>query len=127
VKIPFKKIIEFRRQGQFHPTRYIYALAKEFEKAGGVLVQHCRVTGVEENEILTVNTSNGPVEAKNLIYATHIPPGVNLLHFRCAPYRSYVIAVKLKNEEDYPMHLLMIWKIPIIISAHRKWKVKNIL
>jgi glycine/D-amino acid oxidase-like deaminating enzyme/nitrite reductase/ring-hydroxylating ferredoxin subunit len=102
VKIPFKKIIEFRRQGQIHPTRYIYALAKEFEKAGGVLVQHCRVTGVEENEILTVNTSNGPVEAKNLIYATHIPPGVNLLHFRCAPYRSYVIAVKLKNEEDYP-------------------------
>ncbi len=27
---------------------------------------------------------------------------MNLLHFRCAPYRSYVIAAKLKNEADYP-------------------------
>ncbi len=101
IKIPFEKAIEFKQQGQLHPARYIYALAKEFEKIGGLIVEHCRVTGVEENEILTVNTSIGSVQAKNLIYATHVPPGVNLLHFRCAPYRSYVIAVKLKNEEDY--------------------------
>lgn len=102
IKIPFEKAIQFLKQGQLHPARYIYALAKEFEKLGGVLAQHCRVTGVEENEILNVNTSTGSVQAKNVIYATHIPPGVNLLHFRCAPYRSYVIAAKLKNGSDYP-------------------------
>src|SRR5688572_2254747 len=102
IKIPFEKAIEFSRQGQLHPAQYIYTLAKEFEKLGGVLVEHCRVTGVEENAILTVNTSTGSVRANNVIYATHIPPGVNLLHFRCAPYRSYVIAVKLKNKSDYP-------------------------
>ncbi|HEV7781156.1 MAG TPA: FAD-dependent oxidoreductase [Chitinophagaceae bacterium] len=102
VKIPFQKAIGIPGQAQFHPTRYIYALAKEFEKLGGVLTINCRVTGVEENEVLEVSTSQGNFKAKNLIYATHIPPGVNLLHFRCAPYRSYVIAVKLKNEEDYP-------------------------
>lgn len=102
VKIPFQKAFEFKRQGQFHPTRYIYALAKEFEKAGGVLAEDCRVTGVEENEILEISSSRGSLRAKNLIYATHIPPGVNLLHFRCAPYRSYVIAARLKNEKDYP-------------------------
>ncbi len=102
IKIPFEKAIEFVNQGQFHPARYIYALAKEFEKAGGVLAENCRVTGVEEYELLTVNTSIGSVQAKNLVYATHIPPGVNLLHFRCAPYRSYVIAAKLDNESDYP-------------------------
>jgi len=102
VKIPFEKAIEIPGQGQFHPTRYIYALVQEFEKLGGVLKQNCRVTGVEENEILEITSSQGTLKAKNLIYATHIPPGVNLLHFRCAPYRSYVIAAKLKNENDYP-------------------------
>jgi glycine/D-amino acid oxidase-like deaminating enzyme/nitrite reductase/ring-hydroxylating ferredoxin subunit len=105
VKIPFEKAFEVPAQGLFHPTRYIYALAKEFEKLGGVIAEGCRVTGVEENEILDITTSRGPLKAKNLIYATHIPPGVNLLHFRCAPYRSYVIACKLKNEEDYPKGL----------------------
>lgn len=102
VKIPFEKAFEVPGQAQFHPTRYIYALVKEFEKKGGVLAESCRVTGVEENEILEITTSRGLVKAKNLVYATHIPPGVNLLHFRCAPYRSYVIAAKLKNENDYP-------------------------
>ncbi len=102
VKIPFEKAIEIQRQAQFHPTRYIYALAKEFEKLGGVLKENCRVTGVDENEILEIHSSQGTIKSKNLIYATHIPPGVNLLHFRCAPYRSYVIAAKLKNEKDYP-------------------------
>ena len=44
--------------------------------------------------------------SKHFIYATHIPPDVNLLHFRCAPYRSYAIAMKLKNKKDYPGTLL---------------------
>ena len=102
VTIPFEKAIAFKLQAQFHPTRYIYALAKEFEKIGGVLVEDCRITGVEENEILDISSNNGSFKARNLIYATHIPPGVNLLHFRCAPYRSYAMAIKLKNEKDYP-------------------------
>jgi glycine/D-amino acid oxidase-like deaminating enzyme/nitrite reductase/ring-hydroxylating ferredoxin subunit len=102
VNIPFAKVIEFRKQGQIHPTRYIQALANEFEKAGGVLQENCRVTAVDEAEVLSVDTSTGNYKARNLVYATHVPPGVNLLHFRCAPYRSYVIAAKLKNEADYP-------------------------
>jgi Rieske Fe-S protein len=62
---------------------------------------------VEEGEQQhTVTTAVGEFIAQYFIYATHIPPGVNLLHFRCAPYRSYVIAVKLENENDYPNALV---------------------
>lgn len=65
-------------------------------------MQNCRVTDVTEGEDThLVETSLGQMEAKHVVYATHIPPGVNILHFRCAPYRSYAMAVKLKNE-DYP-------------------------
>ncbi len=105
VNLPFTKAIEIPSQGQIHPVRYIYALAKQFEEAGGKIVQDCRITGVEEGEVLEIESCLGMIRAKYLIYATHIPPGVNILHFRCAPYRSYAMAVTLKNDKDYPSAL----------------------
>jgi hypothetical protein len=101
VPIPFTKAIVYRGQAQLHPTRYVYALAKAFEAAGGVIAQNCPVNGYDGGDELTIDTGLGPVKARHLIYATHIPPGINLLHFRCAPYRSYAMAFKLK-EGVYP-------------------------
>jgi hypothetical protein len=37
-------------------------------------------------------------------YATHIPPGVNMLHFYQCVYRSYAMAFTLKNQ-NYPKEL----------------------
>lgn len=102
VNLPFTKALEIPSQGQIHPSRYIYSLAKQFENAGGKIAQDCRITGVDEGEVLEIDSCLGKIRAKYLIYATHIPPGVNILHFRCAPYRSYAMAVTLKNEKDYP-------------------------
>lgn len=101
VPIPFTKAAVAKEQACFHPTKYLYALAHAFENAGGVIMQQCRVIKVEEDDPLTVITSLGSLRATDLIYATHIPPGVNLLHFRCAPYRSYAMAVTL-NDDNYP-------------------------
>ncbi len=100
--IPYLKIALFASQSQFHPLQYVYALANAFEKENGVIVQNCRVLKTEENEMITVHTSQGNIVCRKFIYATHIPPGVNLLHFRCAPYRSYVMAVQLNKKSDYP-------------------------
>jgi glycine/D-amino acid oxidase-like deaminating enzyme/nitrite reductase/ring-hydroxylating ferredoxin subunit len=102
VPIPFEKALEFEGQASFHPARYISALAQVFENAGGVLLEECRITAVEEGEPHIIHSSRGDFRANYFIYATHIPPGVNLLHFRCAPYRSYAMAVKLENKSDYP-------------------------
>ena len=104
VPVPFTKAAVVNGQASFHPAKYIYALARAFEQAGGVIMQQCRVTKVEKDEPLTITTSLGTVHATDIIYATHIPPGVNLLHFRCAPYRSYAIAVTL-SDENYPNEL----------------------
>jgi glycine/D-amino acid oxidase-like deaminating enzyme/nitrite reductase/ring-hydroxylating ferredoxin subunit len=111
VPLEFAKAIVYKRQAQLHPARYTAALAKEFENLGGVLLHDCRVTNLETEDELTVQTSLGTVKANNLIYATHTPPGVNLLHFRTAPYRSYVIAVKLKDDQ-YPIGLAYDMKDP---------------
>src|SRR5688572_13603715 len=105
IPIKFLKAMQVDEQAKFNPVRYVYSLAKEFEKAGGVIFQQCRFVSADENENVSIETSNGKYSGRFLIYATHIPPGVNLLHFRCVPMRSYAMAVTLKNEE-YPEDLL---------------------
>ena len=105
IPIKFLKAIQVDEQAKFNPVRYVHGLAKQFEKGGGVILQQCRFVSADENEIVTIETSKGKYTSRFLIYATHIPPGVNLLHFRCVPMRSYAIAVTLKNDE-YPGDLL---------------------
>lgn len=101
----FTKAIRVPGQAKFIPTRYVHAIAKAFEEAGGIILQDCRVTGAEESDVIRIETSKGEITAKAMIYATHIPPGVNLLHLRCVPYRSYAMAVTLTGENAYPRGL----------------------
>ena len=97
VPIPFEKAVTFPGQAQFHPIKYLYGLAQAFESLGGIIIQSCRVTEVEEKDVLHVHTTHGLLESRYVVYATHTPIGVNVLHFRAAPYRSYALAAKLKN------------------------------
>jgi glycine/D-amino acid oxidase-like deaminating enzyme/nitrite reductase/ring-hydroxylating ferredoxin subunit len=100
--IPFQQAIEVPRQAKFNPLRYVYSLAHAFEEEGGVILQHCRVKDAdEEDDLIRVETSQEAVRANQLVYATHIPPGINLLHLRCPAYRSYAMAVKL-SDDKYP-------------------------
>lgn len=101
VPVPFTRIVAIPGQAQFHPVKYLYKLAEAFEKLGGVLLQDCRVNGYKKEDKIIADTTKGIISATDFIYATHIPLGVNLLHFRCAPYRSYAMAVKLKDN-NYP-------------------------
>ena len=102
IPIPFDDAAVAEGQAQMHPTQYLFGIARQFEKAGGTIIQHCRVKEViTENDQTIVNTLKGKVTATYVVYATHIPPGVNILHFRCAPYRSYAMAVTLKSG-SYP-------------------------
>jgi len=102
--IPFLKALKIYGQAKFNPVEYVYGIAAAFEKAGGVILQHCRVITADETETVNVETNNGTFTADQLIYATHIPPGVNVLHLRCIPYRSYAMAVTLEDEA-YPLGL----------------------
>lgn len=104
VPLSFTKAIRVKGQAKFQPVDYVTGLARVFEQLGGAIIQHCRVTGVENNEWVEVETTQGVFKARDLIYATHIPPGVNLVHLRCLPYRSYAMAVLL-SDGKYPEDL----------------------
>ncbi|MET0462834.1 MAG: FAD-dependent oxidoreductase [Chitinophagaceae bacterium] len=102
---PFTTVIQALGQAKFDPVKYVYGLAKEFERRGGHIKQHCRVMELEQEDSLEIKTSNGAFMCTDLVYATHIPPGVNLLHLRCILYRSYAMAVTLQDE-NYPEGLI---------------------
>lgn len=104
VPIPFKKAMRFEMQAQIHATRYISGLARAYEAEGGILLQQCVIKKTAYDEYHTADTSLGEIKARLIVYATHIPPGINILHFRNAPYRSYAAAFKLKNG-NYPQGL----------------------
>ncbi|RYE00313.1 MAG: FAD-dependent oxidoreductase [Sphingobacteriales bacterium] len=94
----FKKAVQIKDQAQFHPVKYLKALCTLFTADGGQLIEDCTCISHEElAEYVRLETSIGTINAKQVIYATHTPPGVNLLHFMTAPYRSYVIAFTLRN------------------------------
>ncbi|MFZ6012742.1 MAG: FAD-dependent oxidoreductase [Bacteroidota bacterium] len=106
IAIPHNKVMLVERQGKFHPLRYVYGLAHAFEDAGGTIVQSCRVQGaIDKAGTVSIETTMGSFKAHALVYATHIPPGVNILHLRCPAYRSYAMAVKLANN-NYPDGLI---------------------
>lgn len=104
VPIPFTKAMQAKGQAKFNPTLYVQGLARVFEEMGGSIVQECPVQEVEKNDRMEVITIKGRFTAADIVYATHIPPGINLLHLRCAPWRSYAMAVALENDQ-YPEDL----------------------
>jgi hypothetical protein len=101
VPIPCVQAVRVTGQAKFNPTEYVYGLARVFESLGGVILQDCPAQEIDDLEVLTIK---GRFSATDIVYATHIPPGINLLHLRCAPYRSYAMAVTLENN-DYPEDL----------------------
>jgi glycine/D-amino acid oxidase-like deaminating enzyme/nitrite reductase/ring-hydroxylating ferredoxin subunit len=97
---PYQRMARFPGQARFHPLKYIFGLASQFEKKGGVILQYCRLENVEERDgLFEVQSNLGNVMAKRVVYATHTPPHVNILHTLLAPYRSYVIGFELEKAE----------------------------
>jgi glycine/D-amino acid oxidase-like deaminating enzyme/nitrite reductase/ring-hydroxylating ferredoxin subunit len=107
VNVPFEMSICFKAQGQFHPLKYVNSLAKEFINLGGIILDQTFVSESLHQHGLHVTTAGDHLlRSVDLIYATHIPPGITAFSLRCAPYRSYVLGLKLRDQLDYPDGLI---------------------
>lgn len=105
IPVPAIRTLTITGQARLHPLRYTLGLAKEFQTIGGTILENRRVTKVtSKDDRLVVETSHGDLSAHSVVFATHIPIGVNILHLRCPAYRSYAIAVKLEDGA-YPSDL----------------------
>jgi glycine/D-amino acid oxidase-like deaminating enzyme/nitrite reductase/ring-hydroxylating ferredoxin subunit len=104
--VPYQRALQFDSQAQFQPLKYLQGLQKAYLAAGGVLLENTRIEGLKKDgAIYIAQSAIISLKAKKVIYATHIPPNMNRFNFECAPYRSYVMAVKLKSGQ-YPDALI---------------------
>ncbi len=106
--VPFDMAIRFSHQGQFHPLKYVNGLIAAFQELGGTVLEDCFVTEHKEvDNSLEVVAGGRSFYAEQLVYATHMPPGITAFSFRCAPYRSYVLGLRLKDKSgNYPTGLV---------------------
>ncbi|MFH9613512.1 FAD-dependent oxidoreductase [Streptomyces pratensis] len=93
-------------QAQFHPRKYLLALADDITARGGVIHERTRVTGLSEGSPCTVTTERGTtVTARDVVVATHYPVFDRALHFaRLSPRRELVVAAPLPVSQA-PKHM----------------------
>lgn len=89
--------IRFSRQGQFHPTLYLAALAGAIERMGGRI--HCgsHARDIAGGNDAHVTTADGKtVRAGHVVVATNSPVNDRYaMHTKQAPYRTFVVALPL--------------------------------
>ena len=100
--------VKFADQAQFHPRKYLLALAEELPDAGEAAVfERTKVTGIDdrsdvgggEESPCRVETERGTVTADSALVTTHFPIEDPAAYFaRQYPKRSYVLAVELAEE-----------------------------
>ncbi|MBM7614957.1 FAD-dependent oxidoreductase [Alkaliphilus hydrothermalis] len=110
IPLPFdvKAAMRFDNQAQFHPRKYLLALAKDIPGDGSYIFENTRAVDIEDEDSPTVITEKGhKVRAKKVIVASHYPfydkPG---LYFASVyPERSYIVAVTIKEQFPKGMYI----------------------
>jgi glycine/D-amino acid oxidase-like deaminating enzyme/nitrite reductase/ring-hydroxylating ferredoxin subunit len=85
--------VRFDDQAEFHPRKYLLALAERLE---GAVYERTHAVGVDTGEQCVVKTAGGRVTADRVVVATHYPFLDRSLAFaRVHPQRSYAILCRI--------------------------------
>jgi glycine/D-amino acid oxidase-like deaminating enzyme/nitrite reductase/ring-hydroxylating ferredoxin subunit len=89
--------LRFPRQAQFHPLKYMDALAQAFEEKGGLIFNKTHAEAFQDGPPVQVKTDKGrTVSAGSIVVATNTPVNDWVdIHTKQAAYRTYVIAVQV--------------------------------
>ena len=102
--LPFavRAAVRVEGQAQFHPRKYLLALADDLVRRGGTIHERTRVLALDEGEPCVLTAENGAqVRARDVVVATHYPVFDRALMFsRLQPHRELVIAALLPEDQD---------------------------
>ncbi|WP_217145210.1 FAD-dependent oxidoreductase [Streptomyces sp. AC627_RSS907] len=99
---PVAGAVRVTGQAQFHPRKYLLALAEDLEAHGGRIFEDTTVHGLDEGEPCRVSTGTGAtVTARDVVVATHYPIFDRALLFaRLSPRRELVVAGPVEAARD---------------------------
>lgn len=105
---PVKAALRFDGQAQFHPRKYLLALAEGIPGGGSYIFERSRAVEIREGDPVVIRTAAGvEVHVGKVIVASHYPfhdkPG--LYFARIYPERSYVLGVTIKEKFPAGMYI----------------------
>ena len=98
--LPFPVLgaIRVDAQAQFHPRKFLQALAEKIVGDGSHLYEHTRVSNIRSGDECTVVTNRGTIRARHVVLATHLPFLDRGFFFAKAhPQKSYAIAAQIQE------------------------------
>jgi glycine/D-amino acid oxidase-like deaminating enzyme/nitrite reductase/ring-hydroxylating ferredoxin subunit len=106
--LPFKvrAAVRFDNQAQFHPRKYLLALAEKIPGDGSHIFERTRMLDVEDAAPCLVKTERGTIKARSVVVATHFPyPDPKLYFAAMYPTRSYVLGCRLNGPVPQGMYV----------------------
>jgi glycine/D-amino acid oxidase-like deaminating enzyme len=140
IPLPFKTAgaLMYENQAQFHPRKYLLALAQNFDGDGCYIFENTRAITVKEGNIKEVVTDKGSIRADNVVVTTHTPVyDPDKLEKHLHPARSYVMGLYINGEfpegmfiDFDPTHTYRTTptdkgKLVIVAGEHSPINVKN--
>jgi glycine/D-amino acid oxidase-like deaminating enzyme/nitrite reductase/ring-hydroxylating ferredoxin subunit len=98
--LPFdiKGAVVVENQAQFHPRKYLLALADDLTSRGGLIFENTTVSDITHDQELKLKTTGGTVRANHAIVASHFPfYDKGFFYGRMVPKRAYLLALRLKE------------------------------
>jgi glycine/D-amino acid oxidase-like deaminating enzyme/nitrite reductase/ring-hydroxylating ferredoxin subunit len=93
---PIQASVRIERQAQFHPGKYLAALADHVAGDDSHVFEHTRASAVRSGDTCVVEGPSGVIRAKQVVVATQMPFLDRGLFFaRAHPGKSYAIAARL--------------------------------
>ena len=104
---PVAGAVRFEDQAEFHPVRFVHALAALIPGDGSHVFEHTRATGVSEGRPSRVESAGAPaLTASHVVVATHFPILDRGLYFaRIHPERSYSLGVRVRGATPQGMYI----------------------
>lgn len=97
---PVNAAVRLENQAQFHPRKYLLALAASVEGDGSHVFEQTRVQTVKHGEPCEVVADRGVVRARDVVVATHLPILDRGLFFAKAyPHRSYALCAPIQPSD----------------------------
>ena len=98
--------IRVEDQAEFHPRRYLLALAEAVDGDGSRVFEQTRALAVSDSEPARVDTELGELSADQVVVATHFPfPDRGLYFARMHAERSYGLGVLVNGTPPQGMYL----------------------
>jgi glycine/D-amino acid oxidase-like deaminating enzyme/nitrite reductase/ring-hydroxylating ferredoxin subunit len=104
----FAAAVRVGGQAQFHPRKYLLALADAIVEAGGQIYEQTRVVSLQEGDPHRLRSEHGRiVQSRHVVVATHFPVFDRALLFpRLSPRREFVLGTPIDASQD-PMGMYL--------------------